>query len=161
MFKSSKVQRLKKVWRCGVISQGGRRFEMAQETTIKNTGLRGVTVADTKISFIDGEKGVLLYSGYRIEDLAAHSSFEETASLILKGKLPTSSELNNFRNKLVSHGFLPDFVIDSMRLWPDNTGPMQVLMAAISMLGFDDRESDNDLEAYEEKSARLISAMEQ
>ena len=40
---------------------------MAQSVNVKNVGLRGVTVADTKISFIDGEKGVLLYRGYRIE----------------------------------------------------------------------------------------------
>ena len=132
---------------------------MAQETTIKNTGLRGVTVADTKISFIDGEKGILLYSGYRIEDLAGHSSFEETAYLILKGKLPDSSELNNFKNSLVANSYLPDFVIESMKLWPDDTGPMQVMMAVISMLGFDDRDTEDSLDAYEEKAARLISGM--
>ena len=43
---------------------------MAQEHTIKNTGLRGVTVADTRISFIDGEKGVLLYGGYSSTEYA-------------------------------------------------------------------------------------------
>ena len=132
---------------------------MAQETTIKNTGLRGVTVADTKISFIDGEKGILLYSGYRIEDLAGHSSFEETAYLILKGKLPDSSELISFRNRLAASSYLPDFVIESMKLWPDDTVPMQVLMAVISMLGFDDRDTEDSLDAYEEKAARLISGM--
>ncbi len=48
---------------------------MAEESVIKNTGLRGVKVADTKISFIDGEKGVLIYRGYRIEDIVSHSTF--------------------------------------------------------------------------------------
>ncbi len=132
---------------------------MEQENTIKNTGLRGVTVADTRISFIDGEKGVLLYGGYRIEDLAGHSSFEETAYLLLKGKLPDSSELTKFKNTLATNSYLPDFVIESMKLWPDDTGPMQVLMAVISMLGFDDRDTEDSLEAYEEKAARLISGM--
>lgn len=132
---------------------------MTKESTIKNTGLRGVTVADTRISFIDGEKGILLYGGYRIEDLAGHSSFEETACLIIKGRLPDSSELNQFRNRLAANSFLPDFVIESMKLWPDDTGPMQVLMAVTSMLGFDDRDAEDSVEAYEEKSARLISGM--
>ena len=43
---------------------------MAEVVNVKNTELRGVTVADTKISFIDGEKGVLIYRGYRIEETA-------------------------------------------------------------------------------------------
>jgi hypothetical protein len=59
------------------------RQAMTEETRVKNIGLRGVTVADSAISFIDGEKGVLIYRGYRIEDLADHSTFLETAYLLL------------------------------------------------------------------------------
>jgi citrate synthase len=94
---------------------------MAEDITIKNTGLRGVKVADTKVSFIDGEKGVLIYRGYRIEDLAEFSTFEETAYLILKGVLPSSSELKSFKDRLVSSSSLPGHVIESMKLWPRNT----------------------------------------
>ena len=54
---------------------------MEKESVVKNTGLRGVKVADTRISFIDGEKGILVYRGYRIEDLAKYSSFEEVSWL--------------------------------------------------------------------------------
>jgi citrate synthase len=56
---------------------------MNEEIRLKNTGLRGVTVADSAISFIDGEKGVLIYRGYRIEDLADRSSFMETVYLLV------------------------------------------------------------------------------
>ena len=52
---------------------------MSDEVRIKNTGLRGVTVADSGISFIDGEQGILIYRGYRIEDLADRSTYLETA----------------------------------------------------------------------------------
>ncbi len=52
---------------------------MADVVSVKNIGLRGVTVADTKVSFIDGEEGILIYRGYRIEDLAEKSSFMEVA----------------------------------------------------------------------------------
>ncbi len=66
---------------------------MADSSTIKNIGLRGVKVADTKISHVDGENGILIYRGYRIEDLAENSTFEETAYLLLHDALPTKSSL--------------------------------------------------------------------
>lgn len=133
---------------------------MSDEHTIKNTGLRGVKVADTEISFIDGEKGVLIYRGYRIEDLAQYSTFEETAYLVLKGRMPASAELNNFKSSLAAHSTLPDFLLSSMKQWPQNTGPMQALMAAVSILGFEDQDTDgNSIEAYEGKAVRLIAAI--
>jgi len=133
---------------------------MTQETVIKNTGLRGIKVADTRISFIDGEKGVLLYSGYRIEDLAEQSSFEETAYLLLKGELPTPSQLDDFKKKIFESSGLPEFIVQSMKQWPIDTPPMQALMAALSMYGFEDRDTDDDTrESYENKTARLIAAM--
>jgi citrate synthase len=132
---------------------------MAEESVIKNTGLRGVKVADTKISFIDGEKGVLIYSGYSIEDLAEHSTFEETAYLLLKGELPTSSELDSFKNMIASYSVLPDHLVQSMKLWPTESNPMRVLMAAISIVAFEDKEAEDSAMAYLDKSARLIAAM--
>jgi citrate synthase len=74
---------------------------MAEFVNVKNTGLRGVTVADTKISFIDGEKGVLIYRGYRIEDLAKHATFMEVAFLLLNGALPGKNELKNFEKQVM------------------------------------------------------------
>ena len=65
---------------------------MAQSVNVKNVGLRGVTVADTKVSFIDGDNGILLYRGYRIEQLAEESSFMEVAFLILHGYLPNKKK---------------------------------------------------------------------
>ncbi len=133
---------------------------MANESVIKNTGLRGVTVADTKISFIDGEKGVLLYGGYRIEDLAENSTFEETAYLLLYGELPSSSELIAFKDRITSYGPLLGYLSDSMKLWPKDTIPMQALMASVSMAAFNDKDtSSNTPEAYQDKAARLIAAV--
>ena len=59
-------------------------------------GLEGVPATRSNISFIDGEKGILAYRGYPIEQLAEHSSFEETALLLLDGRLPTVDELAQF-----------------------------------------------------------------
>ena len=62
----------------------------------KNIGLRGIEVADTKISNIDGGKGKLIYRGFDILDLTKNSTFEETAYLLLYDKLRTKQELNEF-----------------------------------------------------------------
>ena len=62
----------------------------------KNIGLRGVTVADTKVSYIDGEKGILIYRGYRIEELAERSTFMEMAYLLLNRFLPDRKQLEQF-----------------------------------------------------------------
>ena len=132
---------------------------MSKESVIKNTGLRGVKVADTKVSFIDGEKGVLIYSGYRIEDLAEHSTFEETAYLLLKGELPTSSELDSFKNRIASYSTLPDHLVQSMKLWPVKSNPMKVLMAAISIAAFEDNDTEDSAAAYLDNSAKLMALM--
>ncbi len=92
---------------------------MATETVrIKNIGLRGVTVADTKISYIDGENGVLIYRGYRIEELAEQSTFMETAFLLLNGRLPKESELERFERQVVQSRDLPGFVLESLEKFP-------------------------------------------
>lgn len=133
---------------------------MAEECVVKNTGLRGITVADTKISFIDGKKGVLIYRGYRIEDLARNSNFEETAYLLLKGIVPNADELADFRKKLFSYSVLPDYVVSSMKTWPRETRPMQALMSGIAMLGFEDHVvKDESLDDYEARAVKLIAQL--
>lgn len=107
---------------------------MTEPTRVKNIGLRGVTVADSAISFIDGEKGILIYRGYRIEDLADHSSYLETAFLLLYGVLPTREQLKDFTEQVKAARQVPEFVLNSMRLWPKNARPMDVLQASIPLL---------------------------
>ena len=63
-------------------------------------GLAGVPATKSAISSIDGEKGVLAYRGYSIQDLVKHSSFEETALLLMNGELPSTNELSDFKNIL-------------------------------------------------------------
>jgi citrate synthase len=111
---------------------------MAQTVSIKNTGLRGVTVADTKISFIDGEQGVLIYRGYRIEDLAEHSSYLEVAYLLLYGSLPTREELKAFTRQCVEARQLPAHLLQSLEKWPKDANPMDVLQASVPLLAMDD-----------------------
>ncbi|MDR3557333.1 MAG: citrate synthase [Syntrophobacteraceae bacterium] len=132
---------------------------MAVETVrVKNTGLRGVTVADTKISYIDGENGVLIYRGYRIEELAERSTFMETAFLLLNGHLPKKSELEGFEAQVVQARELPGFILESMEKFPKGTDPMDVLQASIPMLAMADPEvNDDSREANVRKAVRLIA----
>ncbi len=132
---------------------------MAAETVrVKNIGLRGVTVADTKISYIDGENGVLIYRGYRIEELAERSTFMETAFLLLNGRLPGKSELERFEGQVVEARELPGFILENMEKFPKRTDPMEVLQACVPMLAMVDPElGDDSREANVRKAVRLIA----
>jgi len=131
---------------------------MTESTKVKNIGLRGVTVADTKISDVDGENGILIYRGYRIEELAEHSTFEETAYLLLHDALPIAGELQEFRKRLVHARQLPSFVLHTLKNWPHEANPMDVLQATIPLLAMDDPDlHDESREANLAMATRLIS----
>ena len=133
---------------------------MEAETRLKNTGLRGVKVADTKISYIDGQNGILIYRGYRIEELAERSSFMETAYLLLEGTLPTRVELEQFSNKIIAARQVPDFVHDALRCLPKSADPMDVLQATVPLLGLADPELQVETrEANHRKAMRLIARL--
>jgi citrate synthase len=125
---------------------------------LKNIGLRGVTVADTKISHVDGENGILIYRGYRIEELAQSSTFEETAYLLHHDELPTESELQKFRESLIKARPVPEFVFDALKKLPRKSHPMDVLQAAVPILAMADLDLDDETRAANTaKAARLIS----
>ena len=127
---------------------------------VKNIGLRGVTVADTKISFIDGEKGVLMYRGYRIDELAQYSSFMETAYLLLQGPLPDTKALEAFSRRVVETRQPPGFLFGSFQKWPREAHPMEVLQASIPMLAMADPDlAAETREANVQKAIRLIAAL--
>jgi citrate synthase len=71
-------------------------------------GLEGVVVAESDISYVDGEAGKLVYRGYAIEDLAEHSTFEEATALLLDGELPPRSPLEELTADLASHRTLDE-----------------------------------------------------
>jgi citrate synthase len=133
---------------------------MSEEIRVKNTGLRGVTVADSAISFIDGEKGVLIYRGYRIEDLADHSSFMETVYLLLFGSLPTVEHLEAFTRQVKEMRRVPEYVFESMRHWPKNARPMDVLQACVPLLSMAEEHNDTmDRQTCINRSIGLIAQM--
>jgi citrate synthase len=121
-------------------------------------GLEGVIAADTKLSFIDGEKGVLEYIGIPIGQLAEHSTFEETVFLLWNGKLPTKGELADFTAKIRSLYTLPDGFIDRIRAVPPSAEPMHVMRTLISMLSYYDP-TPNDIKpaSVREKALNMLA----
>ncbi len=131
---------------------------MTDTDHVKNIGLRGVTVADTKISHVDGTNGILIYRGYRIEDLAMHSTFEETSYLLLHDMLPTADQLESFKKLLAEARVVSDFVFESLKLLPKSAHPMDVLQAAIPILAMADADLETERrEANIHMAVRLIS----
>ncbi|MBU1171826.1 MAG: citrate (Si)-synthase [Proteobacteria bacterium] len=108
------------------------------DKTIINTGLRGVTIASTKISDVDGAIGRLVYRGYLAKDLAEKVTFEEVIHLLLYEKLPNRNELANLKKNIHNHSHLPDSIIAAMKTFPKDSLPMDVLQSVIPMLAHHD-----------------------
>ena len=129
---------------------------MDKEVTL-HRGLQGVYFDRSETTFIDGKEGVLEYRGYNINDLAEHSSFEETSYLLIYGKLPNKEELSEFDSMLKSYRKLPEEIFDVINVVKDSH-PMDALRTAVSALSsFDEDRNDNSLEATIRKGIRLTS----
>lgn len=98
-------------------------------------GLAGVPAARSKVCKIDGQAGLLSYRGYDVAQLAEHSSFEEVAYLLLKGQLPTRSELEGFIGELRNHRRLKFRIIELLKTLPEDGHPMEALVATLSAIG--------------------------
>jgi citrate synthase len=110
---------------------------MLMETAMSEylPGLAGVPATQSNISDIDGEQGILAYRGYRIEELAEQSSFEETVLLLLDGRLPTEAELNEFKGQLVDNRRLKFHTRGMMKNLPPTGHPMEMLQTVVASLG--------------------------
>lgn len=121
-------------------------------------GLVGVIGAQTELSSVDGANGILTYRGINIDQLAGRAQFEEVAYLLLNGKLPNAAELADFQKQLAANRALPDPVVAHFQAAPKTATPMDVLRTAVSMLAYDDDETEDiSLEATRRKAVRLIA----
>lgn len=125
---------------------------MQESKSIVDTGLRGVPVASTRISYVDGEQGRLLYRGYRIEDLAEGASYEEVVHLLLRDRLPDPGEVEDMKAALSRERKLPEHVLQALRQLPGQSRPMDVLQAAVPLLA----QGDPDLEDSSREASRRI-----
>lgn len=123
-------------------------------------GLEGIVAAATQLSDVQGTEGILTYRGYNINDLASHSSFEETVDLLWYGILPTRELLEKLTRKFIAARPLPEQVLAAMKLFPKKATPMDVLRTVVSQLGLHDpEETDNSISANVRKSIRLTAQM--
>ena len=133
---------------------------MAGQSSTKDIGLRGIPVADTNISLIDGSKGELAYRGYDIKDLAKNSTYEEVAYLLLYGEMPKTSQLQQFSADLKAQRELPKEIIACLEKIPKTSAPMDVLQATVALLAeFDRGSQDDSKESNQRKAIRLMAKM--
>jgi citrate synthase len=121
-------------------------------------GLEGVVAAETRLSDVRGEEGVLIYAGYNINELAGKVSFEEVIHLLHRGRLPNRQELEKLKCDLSASRPLPEGVVQILKTLPKETAPMHALRTGVSALGCFDKEAEDDSpEAQQRKALRLIA----
>ena len=122
-----------------------------------------VNTASTRsaITFIDGEKGILRYRGYPIEELASGKTFLDTAYLLIYGNLPTASELADFDERIRRHTLIHEDLKNLFHAMPTNAHPMPVMSAGVSALStfYQDSLNVHDEEQVELSTIRLLAKM--
>ena len=94
-------------------------------------GFTSTAACSSKLSYIDGPNGILLYRGYRIEDLAAHCSYLEVCYLLLNGELPSKTQLYDFQSAVSSHMLLHEKLKSFMSGFKDGAHPMAIMVSVI------------------------------
>jgi len=114
---------------------------------------------ESEITFIDGDKGILRYRGYPIEQLAEKSTFTETAYLLIFGELPTGPQHKEFRRLVATHQNIHENMLDFFHGFPEGSPPMAILSAMINALGCFQPElvQPDDDDHFMEAAARLVS----
>src|SRR5207237_9621203 len=101
-------------------------------------GLEDIIAGESKICFIDGDKGILAYQGYNVHELAQNSNFEETCYLLWFGRLPKRSELDDITKQLAAPRAIPQEVTNALKAFPTKARPMAVLRTVVSMISLYD-----------------------
>ncbi len=128
---------------------------MAEGKKLTGAGLRGQVAGETALCTVGKTGTGLTYRGYDITDLAENTCFEEVAHLILKGELPTQSELDAYRAKLKGLRSLPPALKEVLERIPASAHPMDVMRTGCSMLG--NLETEQDFSQQEDAADRLLA----
>jgi len=121
-------------------------------------GLEGVIAAETRMSFIDGEKGILEYVGIPIGELAEKSTFEETVFLLWNGRLPRKPELEAFTASIRERYELPQAMQERIGRLPKDAEPMHVMRTMVSALGLHDPDPDSvKIEDVRQKALTILA----
>jgi citrate synthase len=128
-------------------------------TPKKSVQLSGIVVAESSVSSIDADEGVLMYRGYDIADIAEHSTYEDTAYLLVHGELPDAAERGAFVEALAQRT-LPDATAEAIDRSAASAAPMDLLRTAASSLSFGSSEAGaTDRESGLLSATRLIAQL--
>jgi citrate synthase len=124
-------------------------------------GFTSTASCESDLTFIDGEKGVLLYRGYPIDQLAKHSSFLEVCYLLLYGELPTPDQMNGFDHTITYHTMVHEQISFLFRAFRRDAHPMAVMVGVVGALSafYHDSTDISDKHQREVASHRLIAKM--
>ena len=124
-------------------------------------GFANTAATRSAITYIDGDKGILRYRGYPIEQLAAKKSFTEVAYLLIYGELPSKTDLENFEEKISRHTLLHEDLKNLFHAMPVNAHPMSVLSAGVSALStfYQDSLNPHDEDQVELSTIRLLAKL--
>ena len=113
----------------------------------------------SRVTFIDGDKGILRYRGYPIEQLAEESNFVETAYLLINGELPTQSELDSWTDELNQHTVLHENIKKFMEGFRYDAHPMGIFLSTVGALStfFPDAKQVLDTQSRRAQIARLVA----
>ncbi len=113
------------------------------------------------ITYIDGDRGILRHRGYPIEQLAEHSTFLETAYLLLNGELPTTEQLAAWQKTIARHTLVPEKLRALIETFNQDAHPMSILLSAVGALGSFHRDGSNigDKTTRDLQAHRLIAKM--
>jgi citrate synthase len=122
-------------------------------------GYTSTASCKSKITYIDGDEGKLMYRGYDISYLAENKSFLDTAYLLLNGELPTENELSNFRIEMNKRSFVHEGIRKLYDSFPDRAHPMAILSAGVSALStiYFNHLEINTPEEYTEMANRIVA----
>jgi citrate synthase len=121
-------------------------------------GLEGVVVGQSRLSWIDGANGELLYGGYEIDDLARNTTFEEVCYLLWNGSLPNQEQLDGLQRELAANRKLRPEILEMIRAFPKDADPMAALRTVCSALGMFDPNADDNSEAELRRKAIFLTA---
>ncbi len=124
-------------------------------------GFVNTAACQSKITYIDGDKGILRYRGYPIEQLAEKSTYLETAYLVLYGELPTKSQLEQWDYDVTHHTILHENIKKFIDGFHHDAHPMGMLVSAVAALStfYTDAKNIFDLESRKKQTCRLIGKM--
>jgi citrate synthase len=121
-------------------------------------GLSNVPAAQSSVSYVDGQRGLLEYRSISIKELIQKSTFIETAYLLIWGHLPTQAELNTFEQEIRHHRRLKYRVRDAMKCFPETGHPMDALQTSAAALGlFYSRRALDDPDYIQQAVIRLLA----